>query len=78
MIPNPALTAIFCALPLVLAGCSAEESNAAPADEGDVEAILDEAGKSIDKAVEEAENAIDETNADEELEKLMKELDQDG
>ena len=52
MIPNPALTAIFCALPLALASCSTEESNAAPAEETNVDAMLDEAGKTIDKAVE--------------------------
>jgi phosphotransacetylase len=74
------LAALGCMLSLALVSCSTEETSAANNTETTPEAeeMLDKAAEELDAAADKAADAIDEADADAELEKLKKELDSDG
>ena len=67
-------TLAIASLALLLTACPSESDAAAP-DEG--ESTTSPEAEEIDKAAEDAAEQIDEENADEELDKLKQELDED-
>ena len=73
---------LLCAPLLLLIGCSSDTTNAAEpnATEATPEAenLMNEAAGEIDAAAKKAADAIEEVDADAELDKLKKEMDSDG